>query len=153
MPLSGEITIGGYRITGHYYAGEKPATRIRLNNGAELTGATASHRVLTSDGWRLMAELQPGDLVVGRFVAQHTAGGAVLPTPDVARTRANEVRVPERMSANLATFLGMIAADGHLTEATGAVGLTTISPYVEAEFVSSGPGAVWAGAAPLCRST
>ncbi len=82
-----------------------------------------------------MAELQPGDLVVGRFVAQHTAGGAVLPTPDVARTRANEVRVPERMSANLATFLGMIAADGHLTEATGAVGLTTISPYVEAEFV------------------
>ncbi|HLY31876.1 MAG TPA: adenosylcobalamin-dependent ribonucleoside-diphosphate reductase, partial [Ktedonobacterales bacterium] len=55
------IRTGGNRILSHYYAGEQPATRIRLDNGAELVGSTASHKVQTPDGWRKLADLRVGD--------------------------------------------------------------------------------------------
>jgi ribonucleoside-diphosphate reductase alpha chain len=128
------ITIDGHRVLSHYYAGEKPATRIRLDNGAELVGATASHRVLTPDGWKLMAELRPGDLVIGRSMMSHGAGGARLPQTGMYVTNAKRVIVPERMSSDLALFLGMLAADGHTTIETGAVGLTSASEEALAEF-------------------
>lgn len=129
-----DLTTGGHRIVSHYFAGEKPATRIRLDNGAELVGSTESHRVYTPDGWKRMAELRVGDLVVGRFSAAHGEGGAALPLPDEYRANAKRLTIPERMTTDLAQFLGMIAADGHTTEITGAVGLTTADELVIREF-------------------
>jgi ribonucleoside-diphosphate reductase alpha chain len=128
------ITVGGHRVLSHYYAGEKPATRIRLDNGAELVGATESHRVQTPDGWKHLAELRVGDLVVGRFAASHGPGGAALPQPGAYRTHAKVVTFPEKMTPKLASFLGMLAADGHTTIETGAVGLTSADEEVMAEF-------------------
>jgi ribonucleoside-diphosphate reductase alpha chain len=124
------ITVGGHRVLSHYFAGEKPATRIRLNNGVELTGSTESHRVYTPDGWKRMAELRVGDLVVGRFMSSHGAGGAALPSAGTYATNAKRVTVPERMTPQLAQLLGMLAADGHTVETTGAVGLTSASDEV-----------------------
>ncbi|HMA32997.1 MAG TPA: LAGLIDADG family homing endonuclease [Chloroflexia bacterium] len=129
-----EIMTGGHRILSHYYAGEKPATHIRLNNGTTLTGATESHRVLTPKGWRLMAELRVGDLVLGRFQESHTQGSKALPVAGVSKTNANKIRIPERMTPELAEFLGMIAADGHLTASTGAVGLSEKNEIVGERF-------------------
>ncbi|HEU0025942.1 MAG TPA: LAGLIDADG family homing endonuclease [Ktedonobacterales bacterium] len=128
------ITTGGHRVLSHYYAGEKPATRIRLDNGAELTGSTESHRVLTTSGWMRMAELRVGDLVVGRLERSHGEGGAPLPPAGPYLTNAKPVTIPERMSAPLAQFLGMLAADGHTTLETGAVGLTSADDEVLGEF-------------------
>jgi LAGLIDADG-like domain len=130
------IKAGGHRILSHYFAGEKPTTRIRLDNGAELTGSTESHQVYTPNGWRRMAELRVGDLVVGRFIASHGEGGARLPEPDEYRTNAKRLTLPERLTPELAQFLGMIAADGHITEITGAVGLTTADELVISEFTT-----------------
>jgi ribonucleoside-diphosphate reductase alpha chain len=128
------ITTGGHRILSHYYAGEKPATRIRLDNGAELVGSTESHRVLTPNGWVRMAELHEGDLVVGRFERSHGEGGMELPSAGEYHTNAKFVTIPERMSPPLAQFLGMLAADGHTTLSTGAVGLTSADDEVLGEF-------------------
>ncbi len=128
------ITTGGHRILSHYYAGEKPATRIRLDNGAALTGSTESHRVLTTSGWTRMAELRVGDLVVGRFERSHGEGGAPLPPAGPYLTNAKPVTIPERMSAPLAQFLGMLAADGHTTLETGAVGFTSADEEALGEF-------------------
>jgi ribonucleoside-diphosphate reductase alpha chain len=128
------ITVGGHRVLQHYYAGEKPATRIRLDNGAELIGSTESHRVFTPDGWRRMAELRPGDLVVGRFQASHGEGGARMPIAGEYRTNAKPVNIPASMTPQLAQFLGMLAADGHTTLTTGAVGLTSADEIVLREF-------------------
>jgi ribonucleotide reductase alpha subunit len=128
------ITVGGHRVLSHYYAGEKPATRIRLDNGSELVGSTESHRVFTPDGWKRMAELHVGDLVVGRFEEAHGPGGASLPDGDLFRTNAKRVTLPERMTPPLAQFLGMLAADGHMTLTTGAVGLTSADEEVIGEF-------------------
>jgi ribonucleoside-diphosphate reductase alpha chain len=130
------ITAGGHRVLSHYYAGEKPATHIRLDNGAELTGSTESHRVYTPAGWKRMAELRPDDLVVGRFVASHGEGSAALPAADAYRTNAKLVTMPERMSPQLAQFLGMLAADSHTTLTTGVVGLTSASQEVLDEFTA-----------------
>ena len=128
------ITVGGHRVLSHYYAGEKPATRIRLDNGAELVGSTESHRVSTPDGWKRLADLRVGDLVMGRFAASHGSGGAVLPPGGIYRTNAKPVTFPERMTPQLAQFLGMLAADGHTTIETSAVGLTSADEEVLAEF-------------------
>jgi ribonucleoside-diphosphate reductase alpha chain len=46
------------------------------------------------------------------------------------------VTIPARITPQLAQFLGMIAADGHTTESTGAVGLTTADGEVAAEFTA-----------------
>ncbi len=130
------ITTGGHRILSHYYAGEKAATRIQLDNGASLTGSTESHRVLTPSGWKRMAEMQVGDLVVGRFEQSHGEGGAAMPLAGAFNTNAKRVTIPARMSPPLAQFLGMVAADGHTTIETGVVGLTTADDVVLREFTS-----------------
>ena len=130
------IKTGGHRVLSHYYAGEQPATRIRLDSGAELVGSTASHKVLTPDGWRRMSDLRVGEFVIGRFTASHGPGSAKLPEPDDYRTNAKLVTIPTHMTPQLAQFLGMIAADGHTTESTGAVGLTTVDNEVAAEFTT-----------------
>ena len=129
-----DITTGGHRVLSHYFAGEKSATRVRLDNGAELVGSTESHRVCAPEGWKRMADLRVGDLVLGRFQVSHGPGGAVLPAIGQFLTNAKSVTVPERMSAELALFLGMVAADGHTTVPTGTVGLTSASDEVLAEF-------------------
>ena len=128
------ISVGGHRVLSHYYAGEKPATRIRLDNGSDLVGSTESHRVLTPDGWKLMADLRPGDLVIGRFEEAHGPGGASLPPCGILRTNAKPVTLPEHMTPPLAQFLGMVAADGHTTLLTGALGLTSADEEVLGEF-------------------
>ncbi|WP_430731881.1 LAGLIDADG family homing endonuclease [Thermus thermamylovorans] len=134
VPVEGLYTAEGYRITAHYYAGKKRAVRIRLDNGAELVGAWESHRVLTPDGWRLMRDLSPGDVVLGKLVPSHGPGGAPLPQDYPLLTNANNLPLPEHMSPDLALFLGMMAADGSTVESTGFVGIATKSEEVEAVF-------------------
>ena len=128
------ITVAGHRVLAHYYAGEKHATRIRLDNGSELVGSTESHLVYTPQGWKRMADLRIGDLVVGRFEEAHGPGGASLPACDLFRTNAKRITFPEHMTPQLAQFLGMLAADGHMTLTTGAVGLTSADEEVLGEF-------------------
>ena len=43
----------------------------------------------------------------------------------VTQTGANIIKTPKMMSPQLAEWLGMLAADGHTTESTGCVGLST----------------------------
>ncbi len=135
MPLDGSLTVDGHRVTQHYRAGLKAATKITLDNGASLTAATESHRVMTAGGWKRMAELAVGDIVLGKFLAAHGAGGMAVVWVDEYRTNALRTETPKAMSVKLAKFLGMLAADGHTTEATGNVGLTCKDAEVEAEFV------------------
>jgi ribonucleoside-diphosphate reductase alpha chain len=134
--VEGLYTAEGYRITAHYYAGKKRGIRVRLDNGAELVGAWESHRLLTPEGWRLMRELKPGDIVLGKLVPSHGPGG--LPLPEASefplKTNARDLPLPEKMSEDLALFLGMLAADGSTAEATGFVGIATKSPEVERTF-------------------
>jgi len=116
------------RVTGFYNNGRTGTVRIRTKNGATLE-ASESHHVLTINGWKAMRELLVGDLVVGRFEEQSGLGGESLDVrPFIFRNTATRLTLPERMSADFARWLGMIAADGQTVESTGAVGIAERDP-------------------------
>ncbi len=137
-PLDGATrTAQGYRITQHYHAGYKPAVTITLDNGASLTGAVGSHRVLTASGWQRMSDLKLGDVVLGRLVEAHGPGGAPIAWATAQRPSAvQSLPVPERMSCDFACFLGMLAANGHTNVSTGMVGISCQDEDVERAFTA-----------------
>ncbi len=125
-------TAQGHRITQHYRAGYKPAVKITLENGATLTGARDSHRVLTADGWRLMADLRLGEVVLGRLVASHGPGEAAL--PQQVATGRDPITMPGQMSPAFARLLGMLLASGVINASTGIVGLRCAAEEIGQSF-------------------
>ncbi|MCE7746884.1 MAG: TSCPD domain-containing protein [Candidatus Heimdallarchaeota archaeon] len=113
------------KVTSHYSAGHKEATRIRLRNGSVLIGATDSHHVLTPEGWKLLKKLKKNDLVCVRhnFPAIHTQGRKEIVFEYEFKTSSNKIPIPTQISDDLALWLGMLVADGSLTEVTGSVTL------------------------------
>ena len=116
-------TSEGHKILKHYCGGVKKATKVRLNNGAEITGSYDSHRVLTVDGWRKLSDLSVGDLVLGKLTESHGIGGEKIYWEDVYNSNANNIITPKEMSVDLAKLIGMLCADGSLVESTGSVGI------------------------------
>ncbi|MFB6227446.1 MAG: hypothetical protein ABEH88_02495, partial [Halobacteriales archaeon] len=144
-----EVTIDGVPVESQYYAGEKDATRIRVDSGTELVGATESHKVLTPEGWTTLGDLEEGDYVVGRHVESHGDGGAEINltvVPEIAAdggidavvggdrsVQEKDVDLPSEMSPRLARFLGMYAADGSSIDSRYSVEINTSSESVRAE--------------------
>ncbi|MFB6244283.1 MAG: LAGLIDADG family homing endonuclease, partial [Halobaculum sp.] len=131
-----DVTIDGVQVESQYYAGDEDATRVRVDNGTEIVGATHSHRVLTPDGWQILGELEPGDQVVGRHVESHGSGGTVVSfDAGVRSVHEKDASVPTEMSPRLARFLGMYAADGSAVDSRYSVEISTSSERVRAEVV------------------
>jgi ribonucleotide reductase alpha subunit len=145
-----DVTIDGVPVESQYYAGEKEATRVRVDNGTELVGATESHRVLTPDGWKVLGDLGEGDYVIGRHTESHgnggteiafdrltdvaTDGGAALTAPGSdPGIYEKDVTLPSRMSPRLAQFLGMYAADGSAIDERYCIEISTSSERVRDE--------------------
>ncbi|MGY5856428.1 MAG: adenosylcobalamin-dependent ribonucleoside-diphosphate reductase [Candidatus Thorarchaeota archaeon] len=129
---------GTERVVAHYSAGSLPATKIRLRNGASLTGATKTHKIQTIDGWKNLGDISVDDLVIvkHRFEPLHTAGQKPIAVDYKLRTNAKTIPLPESMSEGLALWLGMIAADGSLVESTGAVGFHEKNPDIGRIYIS-----------------
>ncbi|MEF8814052.1 MAG: LAGLIDADG family homing endonuclease, partial [Halovenus sp.] len=145
-----DVTIDGVPVQSQYYAGEKDATRVRVDNGTELVGATESHKVLTPDGWRVLGDLEPGDYVIGRQTESHGDGNAPIAFPRGGAAMADggatlavggpdrsvhekDVTVPSNMSPRLARFLGMYAADGSAIDDRYSIEISTASERVRDE--------------------
>jgi len=116
-------TSEGHKILSHYCGGTKKATKIRLSNGAEITGSYDSHKVLTTDGWKKLSNLVSGDLVLSKLTKSHGTGKKKIYWEDVYKNNANVIITPKEMSVALAKLLGMLCSDGALTESTGFVGI------------------------------
>jgi ribonucleoside-diphosphate reductase alpha chain len=127
---------GTESVLSHYSAGNLPATEIRLRNGATITGATNTHKILTIDGWKNLGDVSLNDLVVVKhsFNQMHTAGGKSISIDYERRTNAKAIHLPASMSAELALWLGMIASDGSLVESTGAVSFHEKNPEVGKQY-------------------
>jgi ribonucleoside-diphosphate reductase alpha chain len=144
-----DVTIDGVPVESQYYAGEKDATRIRVDNGTELVGATESHKVLTPDGWKTLGDLEEGDYVIGRHAESHGEGGTEIAftrgpvAADGGATLAadgvdpsvfeKDVTLPSKMSPSLARFLGMYAADGSAIDERYSIEISTSSERVRDE--------------------
>lgn len=120
------------KVLSHYSAGTKEATRIILQNGASISGARASHKVKTLDGWKTLGELSSNDLILVNddFEVFDVDNMSPIDVDFDRNTNANFMNLPDKMSVYLAKILGMLAADGHLEETTGKVSLYEKSPGV-----------------------
>ncbi|MGY5852864.1 MAG: adenosylcobalamin-dependent ribonucleoside-diphosphate reductase [Candidatus Thorarchaeota archaeon] len=129
---------GTERVVSHYSAGFLPATRIRLKNGASLIGATKTHKILTVDGWKNLGDISVNDFIIvrHRFEPMHTTGQRPISVDYQLRTNVKKIRLHDMMSEKLALWLGMIAADGSLTEQTGAVSLHEKNPKIGKLYMS-----------------
>ncbi|RMD65781.1 hypothetical protein D6833_02400, partial [Candidatus Parcubacteria bacterium] len=104
-----------------YYGGHRETRKVTLEYGFGLE-ATPNHRihVLDESGkvtFRRLDELKTGDLVV-LYAGQRVFGkaGGALPTfSGEFRTNSNRIRFPQRMSEDLAFFLGAVTAEGAIT--------------------------------------
>jgi ribonucleotide reductase alpha subunit len=130
-----EYLIEGNRVLSHYKAGLKQARTIRLDNGSELTGATESHKVFTSEGWKILKNIKVGDLILGKNIETHGVGNGKIEFEDKFLNNSNKLPTPKTMTSSFAKFLGMIASDGHTTESTGYVGIACKHEMVEIEFI------------------
>ncbi len=104
--------------TAFYYGGMKETRRLTLRYGLTVEG-TPNHRiqVLDSSGeitFRRLDEIRPGDLAVV-YVGQRKFGPAGAPLPRFSgafRTSSTRLTFPQRMSTDLAFFLGAVTAEG-----------------------------------------
>lgn len=128
------ILTNGSKITNHYRAGLKESTEILLDNGATIVGATESHRLLTSTGWKTLKDIVVGDVILGKLVKSHGVGGENIYWDSKFNTNSNKINIPKKMTPHFAEFVGMISSDGHCTESTGFVGISCKNDAVEAEF-------------------
>lgn len=129
------FTEEGYKINSHYKAGKKPGTKITLNNGVTIVGASSSHRILTDKGWKIISELKVGDLVLGKKIESHGIGKEPILWDSVYRTSSNKIKVPETMTPDFAKFLGMVTADGYTNHSTGYTGISCKDSDVEKTFI------------------
>ena len=106
----------------------RPLRRVTCEGGQSLTG-TPEHRLRVIDSglnfaWRTLTEIQPGDYLVevlnqrGYASAQQILQRRLETYVYPGRSDADEVLVPQRMSRDLAEFLGFMVSDGHVQLST-----------------------------------
>jgi adenosylcobalamin-dependent ribonucleoside-diphosphate reductase len=112
------------KILRHYCGGVRPTITVRLANGQVVTGSH-THRLMGADGWVRMADLRLNDhVMLRRNCAIEFLGGTGMPPFAIPKGgRHNRYRAPDRMSPDLALFLGMMCADGHLQSSNGSISL------------------------------
>ena len=111
---------GPRRATKFYVNGTEQVVSVETKRGYRIQG-TATHRVkvIDIDGkwiWRRMAEIRPGDrvpLMLGKMVGEPQE--VVLPPlGDLHWNGAHHTKVPRRITAELAEFVGYFMGDGSL---------------------------------------
>ncbi len=121
-------SLDGTRSTdAFYYGGERPVREVTLRSGHRVTG-TPNHRLLTcgADGlqWRRLDELEPGEFVATQYgddlwAAVPARFDDFLPSPTYGSQKT--VALPAEMNSDLAFFLGVYAAEGHVSRSTWTV--------------------------------
>ena len=126
--------------TSFYYGGVRPVWKVELEDGRIIRG-TDVHRLRTAkeDGldWDVLPDLQSGDWVALQ-IGTEMWGKDHVPS-DMALSEMygsqNAFRLPgDDQSEDVALFLGMLAADGHLVRQNYTIGLTKNCDEVRAEF-------------------
>jgi ribonucleoside-diphosphate reductase alpha chain len=135
IKITKNIKTNSQKILSHYYAGIKQATRITLDNGAEISGASDTHKVKTAEGWKVLSEIKKGDIILGQLLESHGRGNLPILWDSKYKSNANRITIPNKMSVEFAEWIGMICADGHSVLSTGNVGLTCKNTKVENRFI------------------
>lgn len=103
------------RILSHYYGGNKPCATVRFSNGFELTAAY-THMLKTSEGWKRVSEIEPGDKVFYRTNSFNATRSYVKVPKIQFAVNAKHKTFPDVVDEDFAMFIGMWIADGSLTD-------------------------------------
>jgi len=128
-----------------YFNGVQPLLKATLADGRTLR-ATPPHRLLVvgrdSTGeealvWKSMADLEPGDFVATRSGDELWGVDQPINFQDLPLhgSQHRTFKAPSNMSPDLGLFLGMLTADGHVTQSNYAVGFTKNNAEVRKEFI------------------
>lgn len=105
---------GTTKATQFYYGGKRPVYKVQLEDGRIIKG-TSVHRLRTTEesglGWKTLPELETGDWVALQLGADMWGE----PSVPITRLDSDNFRSPKIEDANnVALFLGMLAAHGHV---------------------------------------
>ncbi len=120
-----------------YYGGLRPTKRALLADGRNIEG-TWNHRVKVANaqgyGWKLLEDLEAGDFVSVRLGANVWAldNADLLKgfNPSPLHTAQKRITLPERMTPQLARFLGQYIAEGNKAASNYTVRVTNLNTDV-----------------------
>jgi len=124
--------------TSHFYdGGQTPVLRIRTRLGFELVG-TPDHRLWArrpdgSEGWVRLGDLTTADYVALKPGTELWGNQVALDALRTPVPRAAHYRYPDRLTPDLAYFIGLLIGDGNLTRPT-RISITTADESLGREF-------------------
>ena len=120
---------GVEEATQFYFNGVQPTVKLTLADGRTEQG-TSPHGLLVATGmgldWKRLVDIEPGDWVASKLGAEMWGEDhaiAFAPSPSYG-SQHKDVIFPRHMTSRLGLFLGMLAADGHITRENYTVGIT-----------------------------
>lgn len=123
-----------------YYGGTRPVYRVELEDGRVIRG-TDVHRLRTAEetglDWKNLPELETGDWVALQLGAEMWGQENVPQNIVLSETYGsqNAFRCPtQEQAVYVALFLGMLAADGHITRTNYSIHLTKNCDEVRNQF-------------------
>ena len=128
----------GIETTAHlYHAGVSKTKRITTRRGFVSEG-TPEHRILIVDGegtlvWRRHDELNIGDWVALQKGQNLWGQDVPIEWKSERPKYAKAIRVPERMTPELARWLGYMVAEGH-TDEHGVIGFTNSEDEIRTDY-------------------
>ncbi|HMA35429.1 MAG TPA: LAGLIDADG family homing endonuclease, partial [Chloroflexia bacterium] len=136
MEISLATSTGVETASDLYHAGVEPTKRLTTRRGYAVAG-TGEHRVRVVDEngvqvWRRLDEMQIGDWVVMQKGA-NLWGGDVPIQWQSTRRQSTTIRTPEKMTPDLARWLGYLVAEGD-TCPDGAVRFTNGEPELREDY-------------------
>ena len=120
---------GVEEATQFYFNGVQPTVKLTLADGRTEQG-TPPHALLVATGmgldWKRLVDIEPGDWVASKLGSEMWGEDhaiAFAPSPSYG-SQHKDVIFPRHMTPRLGLFLGMLAADGHVTRENYTVGVT-----------------------------
>jgi len=112
--------------TEYYYFGDTKGRQITTKNGYSIQGKNEHLlRIINNEGeyvWKTMGELVLGDWIALQENFLQDIPNSDLRTDEYPKKRvgspANDISLPDKITTNLATLLGLYCADGHYNKET-----------------------------------
>lgn len=128
-----------------YYNGEKETIKIELQNGNFIQG-TPNHKLYVLDKnytgiWKQLSDISKEDYIIGRkglefFGNSQKTIASIMGTPfstDISGGSTKNIKIPKRVSKNLARLLGYLISDGSVS--TNGISLSQVRNNVVEDFI------------------
>lgn len=121
---------GTEAVDAFYYNGKQQTVEVKFGSGYTITG-TPDHKVLVAGGtelvWKRLADLAETDWVALKLGSNKWGTDPLIENfvpPEMYGSQHKDVTFPNKMTPELAGWLGQLTADGHTNKNNYVVGMT-----------------------------